>query len=121
MRDRCTDALTLRSFSGRYGSARRTSRPFERRHGRLWRGSFPTSQRHSRPSAAAGENAPRQDIPLEWVRGVERLYRLPAHVGVAQHRWGVFLNDVRSGDRLRAMVPVGSPRKSAAIIPFVNE
>jgi ABC transporter substrate binding protein len=27
----------------------------------------------------AGENAPRQDIPLDWVRGVERLHRLPAH------------------------------------------
>ena len=50
--------------------------PFGRRHGRLWRGSFPTSQPHSRPSAAAGENAPRQDIPLDWVRGVERLHRL---------------------------------------------
>jgi hypothetical protein len=68
--------------------------PFGRRHGRLWRGSFPTSQPHSRPSAAAGENAPRQDIPLDWVRGVERLHRLPAHAGVPQHRWGVFLNDV---------------------------
>jgi hypothetical protein len=29
----------------------------------------------------AGENAPRQDIPLDWVRGVERLHRLPAHAG----------------------------------------
>jgi hypothetical protein len=27
------------------------------------------------------------------VRGVERLHRLPAHAGVPQHRWGVFLND----------------------------
>src|SRR5882757_1310199 len=34
------------------------------------------AQPHSRPSAAAGENAPRQDIPLDWVRGVERLHRL---------------------------------------------
>jgi hypothetical protein len=31
-----------------------------------------------RPSPADGENAPRQDIPLDWVRGVERLRRLPA-------------------------------------------
>jgi len=61
--------------------------------GRLWRGSFPTSQPHSRPSPADGENTPRQDIPLDWVRGVERLHRLPAHAGVPQHRWGVFLND----------------------------
>ena len=51
------------------------------------------AQPHSRPSTAAGENAPRQDIPLDWVRGVERLHRLPAHAGVPQHRWGVFLND----------------------------
>ena len=51
------------------------------------------AQPHSRPSAAAGENAPRQDIPLDWVRGVERLHRLPAHAGVPQHRWGAFLND----------------------------
>src|SRR5882757_8398549 len=35
------------------------------------------AQPHSRPSAAAGENAPRQDMPLDWVRGVERLHRLP--------------------------------------------
>jgi hypothetical protein len=42
---------------------------------------------------AAGENAPGQDMPLDWVRGVERLHRLPAHAGVPQHRWGVFLND----------------------------
>jgi hypothetical protein len=28
-----------------------------------------------------------------WVRGVERLHRLPAHAGVPQYRWGVFLND----------------------------
>ena len=34
------------------------------------------AQLHSRPSTAAGENAPRQDIPLDWVRGVERLHRL---------------------------------------------
>ena len=27
------------------------------------------------------------------MRGVERLHRLPAHAGVPQHRWGVFLND----------------------------
>ena len=32
-------------------------------------------------------------MPLDWVRGVERLHRLPAHAGVPQHRWGVFLND----------------------------
>jgi hypothetical protein len=51
------------------------------------------AQPHSRPSTAAGENAPRQNIPLDWVRGVERLHRLPAHVGVPQYRWGVFLND----------------------------
>src|SRR5258707_8764751 len=61
--------------------------------GRLWRGSFPTSQPHSRPSPADGENAPRQDIPLDWVRGVERLHRLSAHAGAPQHRWGVFPND----------------------------
>jgi hypothetical protein len=40
-----------------------------------------------------GLNAPRQDIPLDWVRGIERLHRLPARAGVPQHRWGVFLND----------------------------
>src|SRR5436190_5718566 len=51
------------------------------------------AQPHSTPTTAAGENAPRQDIPLEWVRCVERLHRLPAHAGVPQHRWGVFLND----------------------------
>src|SRR5712671_31228 len=28
------------------------------------------AQPHSTPSTAAGENAPRQDIPLDWVRGV---------------------------------------------------
>ena len=31
--------------------------------------------------------------PAGLVRGVERLHRLPAHAGVPQHRWGVFLND----------------------------
>ena len=31
--------------------------------------------------------------PHSRVRGVERLHRLPAHAGVPQHRWGVFLND----------------------------
>jgi len=41
-----------------------------------WRGSFRPAQPHSRPSTAAGENAPRQDIPLDWVRGVERLHGL---------------------------------------------
>jgi hypothetical protein len=50
------------------------------------------AQQHSRPSTAAGENAPRQDIPLDWVQGV-----------------------------CPTRVPVGSPRKSAAIIPFVNK
>ena len=54
------------------------------------------AQPHSRPSTAAGENAPRQDIPLDWVRGVERLHRLPAHAGVPQYRWGVFLNESTS-------------------------
>jgi hypothetical protein len=44
-------------------------------------------------STAAGENAPRQGISLDWVRGVERLHRLPAHAGMPQHLWGVFLND----------------------------
>ena len=32
-------------------------------------------------------------MPLDWVRGVERLLRLPAHDGVPRHRWGVSLND----------------------------
>jgi hypothetical protein len=41
----------------------------------------------ARPSAAAGEDAPRQDIPVDWMRGVERLPRLPAYAGVPQHRW----------------------------------
>jgi hypothetical protein len=52
------------------------------------------AQPHSRPSTAAGENAPRQDIPLDWVRGVERLHRLLAPAGVPAHRWCTFLSDV---------------------------
>ena len=55
--------------------------------------SFPTSPAAFQAQYRGGENAPWQDIPLDWVRGVERLHRLPAHAGVPQHRWDVFLND----------------------------
>jgi hypothetical protein len=64
-------------------------------------------------------------MPLDWVRGVERLHCLPAQAGVPQHQWGAFLNDFDRDtvvwEGMSNPVPGGSARKSAAIIPFVNE
>jgi hypothetical protein len=58
-------------------------------------------QDHSRPEGVhprlpvmAGEVPLKQNIPLEWVRGAERLQHLPAHVAVPAHRWRVFLSDI---------------------------
>ena len=53
------------------------------------------------------------------------MHRLPAHAGEPQHRGGVFLNDFDQDtvvwEGMSNPIPGGSARKSAAIIPFVNE
>jgi hypothetical protein len=77
------------------------------------------------PSAFQARERAQQHMPLDWVRGVERLHCLPAQAGVPQHQWGAFLNDFDRDtvvwEGMSNPVPGGSARKSAAIIPFVNE
>ncbi len=46
---------------------------------------------HSRPASRIPGQC--RGYPAGLGAGVERLHRLPAHAGVPQHRWGVFLND----------------------------
>ena len=56
-------------------------------------GPFPTSAAAFQAQCRGWRERAQAGHPADWVRGVERLHRLPAHAGVPQHRWGVFLND----------------------------
>jgi hypothetical protein len=62
-----------------------------------------------------------QDIPLDWVRGVERLHRLPAHAGVPRFLLSVRHSHGAFGRACPIRYPSGRPENQRQSFPSLTE